>query len=89
MRSRVYENDWTIVDNTSYDSSPFPVGPSDGIQTRSVYGPPDFAGLDWGLRVWAQFDDAYSGGGCNYGGGVGLVKPSQSGSYSTEPLASP
>lgn len=87
-RFRVFESGWTLVSNDWYDGAPFPFASWDGTQTGDwTWSTTPI--LDWGLRVWSQFDDSYAGGGCDYGGGVGLQKPSYAGSYSTEPIASP
>jgi hypothetical protein len=86
-RSRLFSAGFTQIGNKNWAGSPFPMTSADGWKLDSYTWPQPAA--SWALRAWWQVDDQFSGGQCDYGGGVGVTRSTSTGSDITETVPSP
>lgn len=86
-RSRLFSSGWTEFGNKNWAGAPFPFTQASGSQYDYFLW--DYPAESWAMRSWWQIDDAFSGGLCDYGGGVGLYPQSYYYSTTTETVPSP
>jgi hypothetical protein len=86
-RSRLFSSGWTQIGNKNWAGAPFPFTQSSGSQYD--YFTWDYPAASWALRSWWQIDDAFVGGVCDYGGGVGIYQQGYGYPVTTETVPSP